>query len=130
MPGLDTLPGRHVVAMPGSLDRATWEGTAVRVLRFAPDEALGLGATSVRTDDPEAIAVEERGFAGGHLTAGELAVVLEHVEWPLPVARPALAQGKIAGVPARLWLEPDGSAILVVQTAYAHDLLTRLGWLE
>ena len=50
--------------------------------------------------------------------------MLAHVEFRLPAERPALAQGKVAGVPAKLLLDDD-SALLVVQTAYAADLEAR-----
>jgi hypothetical protein len=53
--------------------------------------------------------------------------VARHVEWTLPPERPAFAQGAIAGVPAKLYLEPGGSAIIVVALAYLDDLTERLG---
>ena len=56
--------------------------------------------------------------------------VLPHLEWSLPVSRPALAQGTIAGVPAKLWLTtgPDGTerTLLLAQAAYAEELEDRL----
>jgi hypothetical protein len=53
-------------------------------------------------------------------------LVLAHVEFQLPVGRPVLVQGKVAGVPVKLLLGEDGGALLVVQTAYAADLEARL----
>jgi hypothetical protein len=50
------------------------------------------------------------------------------MEWPLPTERPALAQGSIAGVPAKLWLPARGDALVLTATAYAHELEQRLGW--
>ena len=73
-------------------------------------------------DDPHAIVVDEPGFVGGSV---DLDVVRRHTEWPLPTDRPALAQGSIAGVPAKLWLTDDG-ALLVTHAAYAADLEDRL----
>ena len=126
MPVLETLRGLRVVADPTALDAARWTGTDRLVLRFAPDEALGIGADEVALDDPHAIVEPEAGFAGAWLTADELlSRVVPHVEWPLPVTRPALAQGSIAGVPTKLWLEGD-RALLVTLAAYADDLESRL----
>ena len=55
-----------------------------------------------------------------------------HVEWPLPSERPALAQGAVAGVPAKVFL-PDGiggagagDVLLLTATAYADELMDRL----
>jgi hypothetical protein len=124
VPALDRLRGIRVVADPASLDRATWRGDDVTVLRFAPDDAFAIGATSADLDDEHAIIEEEAGFAGAWLDADE---VEPHTEWPLPTERPALAQGSIAGVPAKLWLPKKGNALLLTAAAYADELATRLG---
>jgi hypothetical protein len=128
---LEPLVGIRVVAEPASLDRAHWTSWAgidrTIVLRTAPDEAFAIDAASVVVDDPFAIVEPESSFSGRWLTAAELAAsVLPHLEWELPSIRPALAQGLIAGVPAKLWLAEDG-ALLVTATAYAHELEERLG---
>jgi hypothetical protein len=112
-----------VAADPASLDRATWTGDGITVLRFAPDDALAIGATSVDIDDEHAIIEAETGFVGAWLDPAEVA---PHLEWPLPTERPALAQGSIAGVPAKLWLPDDGDALLVTAAAYADELTSRL----
>jgi hypothetical protein len=116
-----------VVAAPEAIDRARWAGDDVVVVRFAPDEAFGIGATGVETDDPEAIAVAETGFTAIRLSGADLARVAGHVDWALPAEPGVLAQGKIAGVPAKL-LSGD-PALLLIQAGYGHDLLDRLGWL-
>jgi hypothetical protein len=135
-PTLVRLPAWRLVAGPAAIDAARWSGDPV-VLRSAPDEAIGIGATGVTTPasgaaaDPHAIALPDAGLAGAWLDAAGLAQVVAHVEWHLPDARPALAQGKVAGVPAKVWLaapgERRGLALLVVQAAHAHDLADRLG---
>lgn len=122
MLALERRRGLRVVADPAALDGARWTGDDVTVLRLAPDEVLALGATSVDLDDTDAIVVAEAGFSAGTVS---LDVVLRHLEWSLPSERPALAQGSIAGVPARLWLTEDGTT-LVVHAAYAADLQDRL----
>ncbi len=124
MPALERCPGIRVVADPAALDAARWVGDALLILRLAPDEALGLGGAGVEVDDPHAIVVEEAGFS---VASVDIDAVIAHVEWSLPTDRPALAQGSIAGVPAKLWLTEDG-ATLVVQSAWAADLADRLGW--
>jgi hypothetical protein len=77
--------------------------------------------------DEHAIITPEHGFAGASLTADRTAdIALHHIEWPLPGSRPALAQGQIAGVPAKLVLHADGSALLLVACAARHELEERL----
>jgi hypothetical protein len=123
---LERLVGKRVVADPDALDRATWFGDGVLVLRIAPDDALGLDALDVDVADEHAIIEDEPGFVGAWLTMDALdALVIPHLEWSLPDARPALAQGNIGGVPGKLWLTEDG-ALLLTAAAYADDLVGRL----
>ena len=93
------------------------------VVRFAPDDAFGIGAAGVEIDDADAIVESEVGFSGALVAIDE---VVDHIEWSLPVDRPAFAQGSIAGVPAKLWLAGDGTALLLTATAYADELERRL----
>ena len=96
--------------------------------RYGITNVAVLEADGVEVDDSDAIAQPDAGFSCAPLSAGELQEVMAHVEWELPdhAAAGTVAQGKVAGVPARLLLgEP---ALLVVQTCYVHDLRTRLGW--
>jgi hypothetical protein len=113
------------VAAPAALDGARWSGEDVDVIRIAPDEALGLGATGVQVDDADAIVEEEAGFAVA-LLGPELAMLAAHTDWPIPEEPGTLAQGKIAGVPAKLLI--GDPTLLVVQTPYADELRRRLGW--
>jgi hypothetical protein len=87
---------------------------------------LAIGADQVDLDDEHAIVEPEPGFSGARLDSADLQLVLAHVEFQLPVGRPVLVQGKVAGVPVKLLLGEDGGALLVVQTAYAADLEARL----
>jgi hypothetical protein len=123
VPALDRLRGLRVVADPAALDRAAWTGDDVTVLRFAPDDAFAIGATAVEVDDEHAIVEDESGFVGAWLDPAEIE---PHIEWPLPPARPALAQGSIAGVPAKACLPADGRALLLTAAAYADELAGRL----
>ena len=132
MPALERIVGIRVVAAPEAIDGARWTPkTGTRVWRTAPDEALAWqpdGVLAVELDDPDAIVEAERGFLTATLTDGEVADLGRHVDVPLPSDRPALIQGKIAGVPASLGLPPGDGGILVIQAAYADELARRLGW--
>jgi hypothetical protein len=113
-----------VVADPAALDVATWRGAGeVVVLRFAPDDAFAIGATEVDVDDEHAIVEQEAGFVGVWLS---IEAVAHHLEWSLPTGRPALAQGAVANVPARVWLPDGGDALLLTAAAYAEELESRL----
>ena len=125
MPALEPVAGIRVVATSAALDGARWSGEDIDVIRIAPDEALGIGATGVHVDDPDAIVEEEAGSAVA-LLGPELRMLAAHTDWPIPEEPGTLAQGKIAGVPAKLLVgEPT---LLVVQAAYADELRRRLGW--
>jgi hypothetical protein len=127
VPALEPVEAVRVVADPAALDAARWDGDDFDVLRIAPDEALGLGATGAEVDgDPDAIVEPEGGFAVALLAPEELATIAAHVDWPLPGDAGTLAQGKIAGVPAKLLI--GDPTLLVVQVAYADELERRLGW--
>jgi hypothetical protein len=120
----ERLPALRVVAAPEVLDGVT-APDGQPVLRVAPDELLVIGAASVEVTG-EHLVVDEAGFVGWWLTVEEVRdQVQPRVEWPLPTARPALAQGLVAGVPAKLWLTED-RALLLCAAAYAHELEERL----
>ena len=123
MPVLERLRGLRVVADPAALEAARWHGEDVTVLRFAPDDAFGLGAEAVEVDDRDAIIEAEAGYVGVWLSVGDLE---PHLEWPLPSERPVFAQGAIAGVPAKVWLPDDRDALLLTAGAYADELAGRL----
>ena len=123
MPALEPLPALRVVADPAALDAARWHGDGVTVLRFAPDDALAVGANSVDVDDEHAIVEADAGYVGARVSVDE---VLPHLEWALPAERPTLAQGAIAGVPAKLWLVGYGDSLLLTSAAYADELAGRI----
>ena len=119
----EPLTGQRVVADPAAIDAfVAAQPARATVLRFAPDEAFIVGATATRLDDPHAIVEHEQGFVA--LTVDH-AVVARHVEWALPGGG-EVAQGSIAGVPAKLAWLPDGRAWIVVYAAYAAELQDRL----
>ena len=136
MPALDRLRGTRVVADAVALDALLTALPATALaLRFAPDDVfvIDVYAGAIDVADGHAIVVDEAGFVGGW---GALDDIVPHIEWQLPTERPVLAQGSIAGVPAKLWLPGDGAgeghgdgAVLVVTAAaYADTLGERLGW--
>ena len=116
------LTGQRVVADPEAIDAIVAAiPTPLTVLRFAPDEALildgrlgGLGDDAIVEDDVGFVAVTV-----------DRDVVARHTEWTLP-DRGAVAQGSIAGVPAKLAWLADGRAWIVTQAAYLAELLDRL----
>ena len=127
VPTLEILRGWRIIADPTALDSVTWPVTA-HVVRISPDDVYVIGSVEPAVPaDPYAIITPELGFAGVGLSPAEVAAVAqEHIEWPLPSMRPALAQGQIAGVPAKLELHVDGSALLLVACAARHELQARI----
>jgi len=124
-----TIHGTRVVAPAATLDAVVWPSSAT-VLRFAPDDAFVIGGDSVSISGEHAIVAAESGFVGCWLSAEELARVVGHIEWSLPTERPALAQGLIASVPAKLYLTgnagADQQALLLTNAPYSGDLWERL----
>lgn len=122
------LVGWRIIASPAALDRVTWP-TGSRVVRVSPDDVFLIGAAEPKVaGDSHAIVTPEHGFSGVELSAEQVASIAEqHIEWQLPAARPSMGQGQIAGVPAKLLLNADGSALLLVACAASHELLDRLG---
>ena len=76
-------------------------------------------------DDPDAIVEDERGYVGAWCP---FEVIRPQTEWSPPADRPALAQGSIAGVPAKVWLPDDGDVLVVATAAQAAGLAEKLGW--
>jgi hypothetical protein len=122
---LEPLEAVRIVARPQAIDEASWYASGdLTILRIAPDEAIAIGQfVDVETwDSTEGITESETGLVGAWLTTHQLE---QQIDWMLPIERPALAQGKVAGVPAKVWVDGD-RAFLVVYAAYAADLEARL----
>ena len=134
------LVGWRIIASPAALDAVKWPKGS-RVVRISPDDVFLIGAAEPKVPgDAHAIVTPEHGFSGIELSAAQVASIAErHIEWQLPSDAPANwfayrgsapvgpAQGQIAGVPAKLLLNADGSALLLVACAASHELLGRLG---
>jgi hypothetical protein len=123
----EPLIGWRVIATPAALDITEWPVGSLP-LRISPDDVFIIGEPRPEVPDEHAIVVVEHGFHGLKLANATIVadIAERHVEWQLPVHRPALAQGQIAGVPAKLWLRDDGSALLLVASAARHELEARL----
>ena len=123
----ERLVGWRIIATPAALDAVKWPKGS-RVVRISPNDVFLIGAAVPKVArDPHAIVTPEHGFSGIELTAEQVDSIAEHhIEWQLPVARPAMGQGQVAGVPAKLLLAPDGSALLLVACAASYELLDRL----
>jgi hypothetical protein len=122
----EQLRGTRFVAAPAALDGLASPGDGA-LLRLAPDDLLIIqsGSLMVALGDEPIVQEKESGFVGWWLTPEELDHVVTHIDWPLPTERPALAQGLVAGVPAKLWLAEDRT-LLLCAAAYAHELEERL----
>ena len=127
MHALNRIGGTRIVATPAALDTAPWPSDAL-VLRLAADEAFV--TTPVAADaiaDPHAIVAPDGGFAGVWLPTAEALDFLERTcEWELPPARPAFAQGMVAGLAVKLWLEED-RILFIVPAPFAMELAERMG---
>jgi hypothetical protein len=118
----------RVVASPAAIDGGRWHPESALPLRLAPDEMLVIDPEGVRVFEDGAIYDLETGFVGAWLDPAQLDRIADRTEWRVPTVRPVLAQGKVAGVPAKLWLSDDGRALLLTHAAYGHELEERLGW--
>ena len=122
----ERIEGVRVVASPAALEAAHWPQGALS-WRLAPDEVFVTAAVPADiVDDPHAIVEPDDGFMGAWVDAGRALDFLERsCEWELPRERPAWAQGAVAGLPVKLWIEHD-RVWFIVPAPYARDLLERL----
>lgn len=122
------LEGWRVVADPAAIDAIAWTPDGDRpptLIRSAPDEIFAIDVARPTVDDAFAIIEHETGFAG---TWGwSIDELRAHIEWSIPVERPVMAQGSVAGVPARLRILEDDRVLVVVAVAHAAVFVERLG---
>jgi len=123
---VEHLPAIRVVAQPAAIEGTATPDDSI-VLRLAPDELLVLGNGPVTVPgDAHAIVVADAGWAGVWLEAAAATGFLRHTcEWELPSTRPAFAQGMVANLAVKLWMETDRTLILI-PTALAAELAARL----
>ncbi len=116
-PRLRPLEATRVVAAPAALDALTayapWRSDAL-ALRLAPDELLVTALADFEVaGDPHAILERETGFSCIWLDATDAERFLDlECDWERPAARPALAQGGVAGIPVKLWFETERTLLL------------------
>jgi hypothetical protein len=123
----EPLRATRVVADPVVLDSIEWPPASLP-LRIAPDDVLVIGtaAHQVVVEDVSAIVVDEAGFVGVWLSADQWAeVAAEHVEWHVP-GPGTLSQGWVASVPAKVWMDADGRALVICAAAYRAELEERV----
>lgn len=129
MPELNRIAATRIVAQPKALDAADIPQSSL-VLRFAADELFVTpplkDETVITAHDPHAIVIAEGGFAGTWLDAAAAADFLQrNCEWEVPNGRPAFAQGAVAGIPTKLWLEAD-RVLFIVPAPYAAEFNKRM----
>jgi hypothetical protein len=125
VPVLERIRATRVVAVPAALEAVHWP-PGILVLRIAPDEALAIPNCEPQVGDPHAIVESEHGFSGVWVSAEDARSLLErHCEWEAPVQRPAFAQGSIAEIPAKIWLDQE-RALLLVPAPYAAEFEERI----
>lgn len=123
---LRPISSARFVALPQALDKAQWPPNTL-VMRIAPDEILAIPDPGpIQVGDPHAIYASESGFVGGWLSAGDAnALLSQHCEWQVPSKRPAFAQGAIAGIPAKVWLDSD-QVLFVIPAPYRREFEERI----
>jgi hypothetical protein len=129
VPTLKRIAATRIVATPAALDAADIPQSSL-TLRFAADELFVTpplqDESIILAHDPHAIVISEGGFAGTWLD-NETAVdfLQRHCTWELPNGRPAFAQGAVAGIPTKLWLEEE-RVLLIVPAPYAEEFSERM----
>lgn len=133
---LERFTATRIVALPEALDAARWPDGAL-ALRLAPDEVLVTAVVqATAVDDPHAIVERETGFSSVWLERGAAIDFLEReCAWELPgtrpgpngsaAERPAFAQGLVAGLPVKVWLEDD-RVLFIVASPFAADFMEAL----
>jgi len=125
VPVFERVHTTRIVATPAALDAARWPAGHI-ALRTAADEMLITPPPAEPlVADEHAIVLAGRSLLGGWSAAALALTVLEReCEWELPRARPAFAQGMVAGLPLKLWFESERVLVLVAGP-FAHDLAER-----
>ena len=128
MPELEHMSVTRIVASPAALDALDLQ---LRLhFRTAPDEIMLLSehedALAIKILDAHKIQINDTNWYGIWLESdAALNFLAQLCEWRLPDARPAFAQGAVANVPVKLWLETDRVLILTAGP-FRHDLQERM----
>jgi len=140
---LEPLVCTRVVATVAAIEAARWPTGAI-ALRVAPDEVLVVSSDAahhtepadpslvrsvvslVEEADPHAIVEGDSGWRGAWVGSDQaLAIVERTCRWEPPRERPAFAQGALADLPVKIWLEQD-RVLFIVAAPFAADLEARL----
>lgn len=123
----ETLVGTRVVALPGAIDACiTSLPDTMTAMRFASDEVFLIGTGQIEIDDEFGIVEREVGLSAFRLTPAQFdRLIAPRIEWPIPSARPTLAQGRFLAVPVKIWLTEE-LVLLICATAFAHELQERI----
>lgn len=123
---MERLAATRISASPSALDAVMWPAGAI-VLRTAPDEVIVTAVVGPSVvNDPHAIVEPETSLCAVWMTMpAALDYLARECNWELPAARPAFAQGSIAGLPVKLWFEHD-RVLFVVPGPFAFDFAKRL----
>lgn len=127
MPKLQPIELTRIVADEAALETAVFPLDAL-IFRVASDERLIMPASeTVSVADDHAIILTDGSFTALWLEAeAALSFLQGHCEWELPTNRPAFAQGLVADIPTKLWLE-DERVLFLVPAPYVNDFAERLG---
>jgi hypothetical protein len=125
VPAAEILRGRRIVATPAAIDSAGWPDDAV-VLRIAPDDVLVVGDGPIDVSDPDSIVEPDTGWCALWMSEERALKILSHqAAWRPPPDRPVLAQGMVAGLAAKVYL--DGArSMIIVAAPFAAELEERL----
>jgi len=122
---VEILQGRRVVASPSSIDNAVWP-TGAMVVGIAPDDVLLVGNGPIEMGDPHAIVEPDGGFCVVRMSVARVIDLLAtNASWQLPESRPCLAQGMVAGLPIKVFVD-GGEAMVITPVPFAAELEARL----
>ena len=113
-------------ALDALIEQPPWPPGAL-AFRTAPDELLVAATPDFEVaGDPHAIVQRETAFSYVWLDDATAERFLDReCEWRRPDARPALAQGEVAGIPAKLWFEA-GRTLILTPVPFAAAFQRRL----
>jgi hypothetical protein len=125
VPAPEPIETVRVVASPSAIETVRWASDTVGI-RVAADELLVVGADAPDVADPHAIVEPDRGFAAVSIAAASIDDLQGRASWPLPREPGSSGQGLLHGVPVKVVVRADGSVVVIVARAYAHELEERL----
>ncbi len=93
---------------------------------FDDDDRLEMALEILLGEDPSVIVETDTGMSAMMFSRAEYdRMIAPRVEWQLPSTKPYLSQGKLLGVPVKLYATND-EALVICLTAYVHELAERV----